>query len=122
MSFQVLKNPATAADLENMESVDVEAGRVHRRVLRGAYITHNCTRPINQVAFAPFEDVLGVGTAGGFQSLLCPGAGEPNFDALEENPFANPRYRQEREIRRLLNKVCIINFVYLCFLFLPLPI
>ena len=112
--LQVLKNPATNGDTMNTEAVDVEAGLVHRRVLRSAYITHNCARPVSQVAFAPYEDVLGVGTGGGFHSLLCPGAGEPNFDALEENPFANPRYRQEREVRRLLNKVSILFLRHLC--------
>lgn len=79
---------------------------MHKRVFRKAYLTHNLLRPVHCVAFAPFEDVLGVGTSGGFSSLLCPGAGEPNFDALEENPFASTRYRQEREVRRLLDKVC----------------
>eukprot|EP00108_Taenia_solium_P010504 TsM_001092800 transcript=TsM_001092800 gene=TsM_001092800 len=103
ITVQVLKDPATSNVTQ--QHVDVEAGRVHRRVLRGAYLTHNCKRPVNGVAFCPYEDVLGVATAGGFHSLLCPGAGEPNFDALEENPFANRRYRQEREVRRLLDKI-----------------
>ncbi|EUB56047.1 WD repeat-containing protein 46 [Echinococcus granulosus] len=109
ITVQVLKDPATSTEVAfqaaAQQHVDVEVGLVHRRVLRSAYLTHNCRRPVHSVAFCPFEDVLGVATAGGFHSLLCPGAGEPNFDALEENPFANRRYRQEREVRRLLDKI-----------------
>ncbi len=78
---------------------------VRRQVLQSAYLTHNCHRPVHRLRFCPFEDVLGVGTSGGIQSLLCPGAAEPNYDALEENPFANRKYRQEREVKRLLDKV-----------------
>ena len=127
--MQVLRDPATslgnlldlaaasssvfAARVESAAlhtKVDGPNGRVNRRVVRGAYLTHNAARPVHRVAFCPFEDVLGVGTSSGFSSLLCPGAGEPHFDALEENPFANTKYRQEREVRRLLDKVCFFTF------------
>ncbi|KAL7057487.1 hypothetical protein AAHC03_016690 [Spirometra sp. Aus1] len=106
-TVQVLKDPTLTGTLSlnpgaNMRNV--EQG-VKRRVLRTAYLTHNCQRPVSRVRFCPYEDVIGVGTSGGILSLLCPGSGEPNYDALEENPFANRRYRQEREVRRLLDKI-----------------
>ncbi|CAN6641758.1 U3 small nucleolar RNA-associated protein 7 [Trichomonascus vanleenenianus] len=63
---------------------------------------------VSSVAFCPFEDILGLGHAGGFSSLITPGSGEANFDAMEaNNPLVNAtdKGRREAEVRMLLNKL-----------------
>ncbi|KAF2762309.1 putative small nucleolar ribonucleoprotein complex subunit [Pseudovirgaria hyperparasitica] len=60
---------------------------------------------VSRIRWCPFEDILGIGHSAGFSSAIVPGAGEPNFDALEVNPYENVKQRQETEVRSLLNKL-----------------
>jgi U3 small nucleolar RNA-associated protein 7 len=70
------------------------------------YQTHlQAGTQIRNIAFVPYDDVLGIGHALGVSSIIVPGAGEPNFDTMEVNPYQTKKQRQESEVKSLLDKL-----------------
>ena len=71
------------------------------------YLSHRLAKgaQVEDLAFCPYEDVLGTGHSVGISSLLVPGAGEPNFDSYVANPYETLKQRREAEVHRLLDKL-----------------
>ncbi|KAF5381546.1 hypothetical protein D9615_005611 [Tricholomella constricta] len=79
---------------------------MHTKAQPPLYLTHPIPhRPLTSVRFAPFQDILTIGHAAGLSSVIVPGAGEPNFDSAEADPFENKKARREKEVKALLDKI-----------------
>uniref|UniRef100_A0A8D2AYD1 WD repeat-containing protein 46 n=1 Tax=Sciurus vulgaris TaxID=55149 RepID=A0A8D2AYD1_SCIVU len=94
-----------AAGMGDVINIWAGQGKASSPSLEQAYLTHRLSGHVHGLQFCPFEDVLGVGHSGGITSMLVPGAAEPNFDALESNPYRSQKQRQEWEVKALLEKV-----------------
>jgi len=66
---------------------------------------HKTATPIRSARFIPFEDVLGLTTDEGYNSIVIPGSGDPHFDAWEANPFESSKQRKEGLVKNLLEKL-----------------
>jgi len=84
-------NTSTTPDPEKVQSPYLNWGQSGQR--------------IEHVSFCPFDDVLGISHNEGFSSIVVPGAGEANYDALEVNPYESRKQRQETEVKSLLHKL-----------------
>ena len=77
--------------------------------MKQPYMKHQLSGngPLESLRFRPFEDVCGIGHAGGISSIVIPGSGEPNLDSMEHftNPYADAKQRREGEVRSLLEKL-----------------
>lgn len=73
---------------------------------RHCYMNHMIeSSEIQSLNFCPYEDVLGIGHSNGFQSIVIPGSGDPQFDSLESNPYATDKSLNNQTVHKLLDKI-----------------
>ncbi|XP_063933768.1 uncharacterized protein LOC135145578 [Zophobas morio] len=105
--------PASCLSLSQTNLLGVSYGP-HVQIWKGAFLSkqqspYMCElfsgSCIENIQFAPFEDVMGVAHQRGVSSMIVPGSGEPNFDAFEVNPYQTKKQRQEGEVKMLLEKI-----------------
>jgi len=105
--------PAKSIDISDMGLLALGFGP-HVQVWKNWYLQNEKSpylvqefpgKDIRTVRFCPYEDILGVGHSHGFSSIVVPGAGEPNFDTFEANPFEDKKGRRERTVHQLLDKL-----------------
>ena len=62
-------------------------------------------RTVCDLEYVNYEDCLGVGQVGGFETMLVPGSGENNYDAFESGIGVSRKTRSNMEVRRLVEKL-----------------
>jgi len=105
--------PATSIAISQKDILAVSWG-THVQLWKDAFTT-KATSPymshtvkgaqIHDISYCPYEDVLGIGHAKGFSSIIVPGSGEPNYDYFEANLFETNKQRRETEVHSLLEKI-----------------
>lgn len=90
----------------SLAHVNVWRESLFRERVVAPYLAHTLPgSTVQRVRFCPYEDYLGIGHRAGFTSMVVPGAGEPNYDTFEANPFETRRLRRETEVHQLLEKI-----------------
>lgn len=70
------------------------------------YLKHReIGKNISSLQFKTYEDILTIGHAKGVSNIIIPGAGDPTYDTFEDSPFITTRQKQDREIKKLLDKI-----------------
>ncbi|CAG2162416.1 unnamed protein product [Oppiella nova] len=107
-----LRSMPSHLDVSQRNLVGVSVGNVveiyndcFRQPVDTPYMRHRLNHAVSDLEFCNFEDILGIGHKNGFTSVIIPGSGEPNFDALEANPYMTPSQRKEMEVKALLEKI-----------------
>lgn len=72
---------------------------------RKPFLSHMFDSQVRTLKFVTFDDFAICGLDDGISSVVVPGSGEPNIDSNVANPFATARWRQEQEVRGLLDKI-----------------
>ena len=76
------------------------------KFMQHLYLKHPTPRKqVTSLKFCPYEDVLGIGLSTGFSSIVAPGAGEPNYDLFEADPFETRKQRNDKIVYQLLDKL-----------------
>ena len=81
----------------------------HLEKQKGPYFKHEdvSRKQVTHCAFAPYEDFMGVGYNGAFESIFVPGAGAKEYDTFEDNLNGDRRQNREIVVQKLLEKVSL---------------
>jgi len=70
-----------------------------------SFLNSKFSSRVTSLKFVTFDDFAICGLESGISSIVVPGSGEPNIDSNVANPYETVEWRQEQEVRRLLDKI-----------------